>query len=55
MRAEAMPHACEPVMFFQVNATSVLVRTLVLQTRGERRHPRTRPTTPMATAVTCER
>jgi hypothetical protein len=22
---------------------------------GKRRHPRTRPTTPMATAVTCER
>jgi hypothetical protein len=31
MRAEAMLHACEPVMFLQVNATSVLVRTLVLQ------------------------
>jgi hypothetical protein len=34
MRAEAMLHACELVMFLQVNATSVLVRTLVLQTRS---------------------
>jgi hypothetical protein len=44
MRAEAMLHACEPVMFLQVNAISVLVRTLVLQTRSRWFEPARRRT-----------